>query len=51
LPETPVNGLIPAYDSPQPMPRNISNSHYGPISVIPAWMPESSAMDGDMSVA
>ncbi|MCX7108975.1 MAG: hypothetical protein NTX45_02365 [Proteobacteria bacterium] len=28
-----------------------SNSHYGSIAVIPAWMPESSAMDGDMSVA
>ncbi len=30
---------------------NNSNSHYGSIAVIPAWMPESSAMDGDMSVA
>jgi len=30
---------------------NNSNSHYGSIVVIPAWMPESSAMDGDMSVA
>ncbi len=28
-----------------------SNSHYGSIAVIPAWMPESSARDGDMSVA
>ncbi|MCX7113008.1 MAG: hypothetical protein NTX45_23395 [Proteobacteria bacterium] len=28
-----------------------SNSHYGSIAVIPAWMPESGAMDGDMSVA
>ncbi len=27
------------------------NSHYGSIAVIPAWMPESSAMDGDMLVA
>jgi len=26
-----------------------SNSHYGSNAVIPAWMPESSAMDGDMS--
>ncbi|MCX7112929.1 MAG: hypothetical protein NTX45_22995 [Proteobacteria bacterium] len=28
-----------------------SNSHYGSIAVIPAWMPESSATDGDKSVA
>ncbi|MFZ4700878.1 MAG: hypothetical protein ACOYMG_12590 [Candidatus Methylumidiphilus sp.] len=28
-----------------------SNSHYGSIAIIPAWMPESSAMDGDMLVA
>ncbi len=28
-----------------------SNFHYGSIAVIPAWMPESSAMDGNLSVA
>jgi len=25
-----------------------SNSHYGSIAVIPAWMPESSATDGKL---
>jgi len=28
-----------------------SNSHYGSNAVIPAWMPESSATDGNLSVA
>ena len=33
----------------QAPPFSGSNSHYGSIAVIPAWMPESSATDGDMS--
>ncbi|MCX7110520.1 MAG: hypothetical protein NTX45_10405 [Proteobacteria bacterium] len=41
--ERPYSGL--------PLINQTSNPRYGSIAVIPAGMQESSAMDGDMSVA